>query len=546
MARARRIAGYGLLALAAANAGRPALAQTASLADDIIVISKGARGKEEARTNTPLGSTPGAGHNPFRPPPGSGHPVLEERTVPGGPSFRPASGRGILSAAATAEGDEAPRPGAGGEGILPPERLRPAEVPLYGPLDLPDVMDPGPAGGMTLDMAIDRLLHASPDLRSKSHEIPQAQADILSAGLRANPIVFASADNVPYGDYSKARPGSNDYTFVLIQPFDVNGKRRARMVVARQAKRVLEAQFQDAVRLEIDNLYTAFVDVLEARDDVRFARAGLAGLDRMLEATRRLVERGDREHPEVDRVSIQRDAAAIGVEEAEGALARAKQSLAVLLGIPDEQVDRLEVRGALHDDAAAPPPVEVLIQAARCNRPDLASYRLGVGRAQADVKLARAERFEDVFLLYTPYTTTNNHPEGGQNANSWSVGGVVSIPLFNRNQGNIARAQSNVAQTRAELAQLERQVVAEVRRARIRYDVTRGAIARLEREILPKSRHLRDESARSFARKGGDPVGYLSAERDYNEVVRQYRDALTRHRRSTLQLNTAVGLRLLP
>jgi cobalt-zinc-cadmium efflux system outer membrane protein len=43
-----------------------------------------------------------------------------------------------------------------------------------------------------------------------------------------------------------------------------------------------------------------------------------------------------------------------------------------------------------------------------------------------------------------------------------------------------------------------------------------------------------------------DVNAYYSAERDYNEIVRQYRDALLRHRRSMLRLNTSVGQRILP
>ena len=40
---------------------------------------------------------------------------------------------------------------------------------------------------------------------------------------------------------------------------------------------MLEAQYQDAVRLEIDNLYTAFVDVLDARETVRYAGRAWTG-----------------------------------------------------------------------------------------------------------------------------------------------------------------------------------------------------------------------------------------------------------------------------
>ena len=43
-----------------------------------------------------------------------------------------------------------------------------------------------------------------------------------------------------------------------------------------------------------------------------------------------------------------------------------------------------------------------------------------------------------------------------------------------------------------------------------------------------------------------DELTFLTAERDYDQVVRLYRDTLVRHRRAMLKLNTAVGLRILP
>jgi cobalt-zinc-cadmium efflux system outer membrane protein len=55
------------------------------------------------------------------------------------------------------------------------------------------------------------------------------------------------------------------------------------------------------------------------------------------------------------------------------------------------------------------------------------------------------------------------------------------------------------------------------------------------------------ETARSQFDLGEvDAIAYLNAERDYNDIVRQYRDTLVRHRRSMLKLNTAVGQRILP
>ena len=150
------------------------------------------------------------------------------------------------------------------EGITSPPSLPLAEIPLFGPLAIPDGReDEGPPEGLTLDQAIERLVHENLALRARLLELPQAEADILTASLRANPLLYVDSQLIPYGNYSTQRPGGPlQYDINITYPLDVTHKRQARTVVARRAKQVLEAQYQDAVRLQIDNLYTAFSDVL--------------------------------------------------------------------------------------------------------------------------------------------------------------------------------------------------------------------------------------------------------------------------------------------
>ena len=66
------------------------------------------------------------------------------------------------------------------------------------------------------------------------------------------------------------------------------------------------------------------------------------------------------------------------------------------------------------------------------------------------------------------------------------------------------------------------------------------------REILPASMVVRDTAFRRW--QGGDTnaLDYLEAQQDWNDVVAKYRDALVRHRNAMLDLNTAVGTRVLP
>ena len=87
--------------------------------------------------------------------------------------------------------------------------------------------DEGPPGGLALDQAIERLVHENLALRARSLELPQAEADILTASLRANPLLYADSQLIPYGSYSRERPGGPiQYDVNITYPIDVTHKRR--------------------------------------------------------------------------------------------------------------------------------------------------------------------------------------------------------------------------------------------------------------------------------------------------------------------------------
>ena len=268
-----------------------------------------------------------------------------------------------------AQGYAAPVP----RGITPPAPLPITEVPLYGTMAIPSgPEEEGPADGLTLDMAIERLVRENISLRSRFLEIPKAQADLLTAGLRANPIFFADAQQVPYGSFSNRRPGGQtQYDVNITHPLDVNHKRRARTEAAFRAKRVLEAQYQDAVRLEVDNLYTAFVDVLAARETLRYARTSAKGLTDVLNKTRTLLRNETITEADYNQVANQLEAAEIGVIDAEEAYRDAKRTLGGLLNIPTEPAEIMELRGSIRDLYPPPSSSADLILMALTLRPTL-------------------------------------------------------------------------------------------------------------------------------------------------------------------------------
>jgi cobalt-zinc-cadmium efflux system outer membrane protein len=463
---------------------------------------------------------------------------------------RPLGGRPGPSVSRAPVGGVTPRVGPREEAAarFRPPVLEPADIPRYGELEQPaGPEDLGPENGLTLDGAIERLLQQNLNLLALKFEIPMAEADVLTASLRANPIFYADTQLVPYGNYSPSRPGGQtQYDVNVTYPLDVTRKRRARTLVAAKAKRVTEAQFQDAVRLQIDNLYTAYVDVVAAGETLRYSQAYVIGITRLLRVNESLFRGGAVTQSAVDAIRAQVEQAQLQVREAQEALVTTTRTLALLLNLTRPETDALQVRSALRDLRPLPASDESLVQTAMASRPDLLAYRLGIERAQADVRLAKANRYTDVYLLYQPYTLQDNRPLGLKSPTSWAVGVTATLPIYNRNQGNIARSELNVKQTQLEAVALERQVEHDVEAAIREFRLSQTSVVEMEREILPASRRVRDTTLQQFEGGEVNALDFLEAQRDYNEVVRKYRDALVRHRRSMLDLNTAVGTRVLP
>lgn len=525
-----------------------------SLADDIILA---AQGKENAERNreSELGHKPGTESSPYHRSPGSTDinlGVSPNRRLSTLPRL---SRRPTNPAAYRPPGQEHHETE---HGLAPSiERLRLPDAMRRSDLEsepggAPPTVEEGvgPSDGLTLDTAIERFVHHNRDLRTKFLEIPQGEADILTAGLRSNPLLFYSSDSIPYGSYSRGRPGEISHELSVVWPIDFSGKRRTRISVAKKEKQILDAQYQDAVRLGIDDLYTAYIDVLAARQAVRTAERSIGLFDHLIEDVNAPAVGGihdkDKDEDDRDDLTIERDLAAMSVGDERARLEKAKQRLGGLLDLSPEEAARLELHGSIRVPVPGSPTFDSLIQLALCNRPDLIAHRLGVDRAREIQKQERAERFSDAYFLYTPYEYRDNSQTNDLSTVSWGAGLFVSAPLFNRNQGNLRRARLNIEQTQIEAVTAERNVIAELHQALHDFDNTAEDLHRLETVTLPAVRRKRDKAWNRMRARAISADSFLAVQRDTSSLVRYYRDTLTRHRRNTLKLNTAVGMRIVP
>ena len=429
--------------------------------------------------------------------------------------------------------------------------IQPMQTTEYGDLQLSTELDDyGPKDGLTLDAAIELLVQRNLDVEAARFEIPMADADVLTANLRANPIFYADTQLIPYGHFSFLRPGGPPQSDVNINyPLDITFKRQARTRSAREARNVTEAQLQDFVRNSIDNLYTVYEDDVAAGLTVKFSEVYSTGIRRLFGLTEQLFKTGQVKEADLLAVKANVYKADLQLKEAKKAKIKANRALALMLNMPlaDEvQLERLDVFDHFAKGQTLPMDREKLVETAVRSRPDLLAVKIAVRRAQADLRLARANGYPDVYLLYQPYTFQNNTYLGVPSSYSWTLGLTATVPIYNRNQGNVTRAKVNITQSEIQAASAERGVVREVLDAAQELEQSLVAVNQFRTEIIPTSQQVRDSAFRRW--QGGEiPMqDYLDAQQDFNDLVRQYRDVLIRHRRAILDLNTAVGERVLP
>jgi cobalt-zinc-cadmium efflux system outer membrane protein len=330
-----------------------------------------------------------------------------------------------------------------------------------------------------------------------------------------------------------------------MDPLDVTSKRLSRVRSPRVARTIAEAQFQDAIRNQIDSLYATFVDVQAAQERVHRGSKGLFPWWQSIRATNRGTN-GSGERNEFRSSLIAYQVARRTFLEQDAELGRTRRALALTLDLPQADADRLEV------EEIRPMPRDIsldsLLRMALDARPDLAALRLGFARAHRDLESSRklSAQGSDVYILHQPYTFGMGHSSSLLNAgNSYALGVATRPPDSPRDQATMTRANVNLTQTQVQLDAAERQIRGDVERCHREWTSTLRELPLLKSE-LDAAVMSREVVSRSFEAGKAGVQDVIAALRDHDELERRYVNLLVAYRRSTLALNTSVGQRILP
>ena len=393
---------------------------------------------------------------------------------------------------------------------------------------------------ITLDQAIGLALAHNHSLKATRTLILQNQAQEITANLRPNPTLLFDSQFVPIFD------PNNFSTDALnqIQQFDIGigylfergHKRQRRLQAAQDQTSVTRAQVSDAERTLTFNVAQQFIAVLLAESTLQFALQDLKGFQQTVDIGQTQYQAGYISEGDYLKIKLQLLQFQTDVSSARLARVQALIALRVALGY-DAVPANYDVVGDLSYESVKAK-LEDLQTSALQERPDFRATELGVTAAQSQILLAKANGKRDVNGSID-YTHT-----AGINSASFFVN--FDLPIFNRNQGEIARTRYALTQTQELQASASDTVLSDVSDA---YEALRSneeVVQLYASGYLKQAQDSRDISEYAYKRGAASLLDFLDAERSYRATQLAYRQALSSYMTALEQLKEAVGTRNLP
>ena len=393
---------------------------------------------------------------------------------------------------------------------------------------------------LSIDQAVSEAIEKNLSLIAERWNIAVAEAAIITARLRPNPVLSGSADHLDWlgtGFDDANGAGPSEYAVRVDVPFERGRKRELRAEVASAAKSVAQAQLADTIRrLKLD-VTLAAIDVLEAKAKLTLARQNLETLERLVSLNETRLVSGALPPLEVTRSRVAMLQYRGSVKAAELNVAQTRLKLHTLVGRrPGEPlVDIDEPLGTR--PAPLPSDADALGVVARASRPDVLALRQDQARTEADLRLQIAQGRVD-YTLGAEYRR-----QQGLNGTGNMAGLFVSVPLpvFNRNQGEIARAGAEHSKAERSLAALETTVSSEVVSAYQEFASARELLVDMERDLLKPAADARAGTAYVYQAGATSLLDVLDAQRAFNDTMDTYYTAQAAYRRAEARLALVVG-----
>ena len=396
-----------------------------------------------------------------------------------------------------------------------------------------------PAVRIDLEQAIQMAVVHNHALKAARTEIQQSQAEEITAAIHPNPVFTYDDLYIPLFTPSQLTANTLDVTtefdLGVSYTFERGHKRQARVKAARDQTAVTRSQVSDTERGLTFNVAQQFVGILLAKSNLQFATQDLASYRETVNLSSEQYKAGAISEGDLLKIKLQLLQFQMDVSQAQLSLVQAFASLRALLGY-DSLLAGYDVAGELAYEPQKLNQEDLQLKALQL-RPDYIAAQQGVTAAQSQYSLAKANGKRDLTTTFD-YTHVSALNAAGLTLN-------IEIPVFDRNQGEIARTHYAIAQAQETKTAAEQTVMTDVANAYEAFKTGDQVVQLYLSGYLKQAEDSRDISEYAYKRGAASLLDFLDAERSYRATQLAYRQALATYMLAVEQLREVVGTRKL-
>ncbi len=391
------------------------------------------------------------------------------------------------------------------------------------------------SSGLTVERMVEAGFSRRADLLAARARLAIAEGRLIQAGLRPNPELEAEYGSAKF----LAGEAESEFDVGVSQVFETGGKRRKRVAVSRLDLQRTRAEVLALERQFAAEIRSAYARAVAAGNQLDTLERLIVINEELVRVTNERLKEGDVAPLELGLVSVETDRLRAQVARTRAELESEIISLRALAGF--ETTEPLRIAPLPERPPRLDLSVVELTDIALRERPDLEAARLGEELGTARVRLAESQAVPNIAgsVRYTREKRITDFPEAlgvgplGQTDNSLTFGVAVEIPVFNRNQGEIAAAVGERAAASREREFLEATIRRDVALAYRRYRAAAEALVLYATRILPQSQK-NVETVRAAYGLGEFSIfevlqqqqRLVESETGYNEARRDYYAAL--------------------
>lgn len=297
------------------------------------------------------------------------------------------------------------------------------------------------AGTLTLKEAEQRFLERNLSLIAERYNIDMAQAQVLQAKLFENPVISLEQNvynrlNGKYFDFGK----EGEAVVEIEQVIHLASQRNKQVRLEKINKEIAEYQFEEVMRTLRQELNEKFVEVYFLSKSIAIYEKEVNSLQVLLGGMKIQQEKGNISLMEISRLESMLFSLRKEKNERENDLLTTRGELNLLLNLPEDT----QVQLSLDEEVLQQLDLSQLsfadLKAIINERPDQKIARSTVNASRANLKLQKSMAFPE-------FSVKGNYDRVGNFINDYfAIGVSLSVPIFNRNQGNIKAARFSIQQ----------------------------------------------------------------------------------------------------